>query len=249
MEKIEVCVNDFISGILENEIENVKAILLIGSINREKKIIQDWSDLDFIIIWKNLQKLNFERLASTIERIESKYSLRIDLNQISEAELSDITYSQCLYNGIIMNAIKRPHQHQILFGSLPDFQITDQQEKQAALYYINQMLFWKREYFIETLFRTSNLKDNFPQLLRRTFSIVRASLRLFDIFCNPYEDTIENAENVFPEFKFEVLQKLHLIKNNYSSIEVCKLEETLIEISNFIETFIPLVLRKYNEKR
>jgi len=63
------------------------------------------------------------------------------------------------------------------------------------------------------------------------------------------EDTIENAENVFPEFKFEVLQKLHLIKNNYSSIEVCKLEETLIEISNFIETFIPLVLRKYNEKR
>ncbi len=249
MEAIEVCVHDFVSGVLENEIENVKAILLIGSINREKKIIQDWSDLDFIVIWKNFQKVDLGRLADTVERIETKYSLRIDLNQISESELSDITYSQYLYNGIIMNAIKRAHQHQILYGSLPDFQITDQQEKQAALFYINQMLFWQREYFIETLLRTNDLKDKFPQLLRRTFSIARASLRLFDIYCNPYEETIENIESIFPECKFETLQKLLLIKNNYSSIEVSKLEECLIEISHFIETFIPMVLRKYNGKR
>lgn len=243
----KACIEEIVYNICSIGKKEMTAIVLLGGINREKIIIDGWSDLDLILIWKNISCKSLKFVSKVINNIEKKYDIRIDINQILEKEIVNDVYKEFLFNGIIINSLKRNDQHIVLFGRIPEISISDEQEKSAALYYINQMLFWQREYFIEFIYKKESIRKYYPQLLRRTFSIVRASLRLFDIFCNPYEESINNLEKIFPKYNVLLLKKLLYIRSNFKIIKENELKRTADNIHKFIESYIPFIIKEYSE--
>ena len=244
----DVGLQDFLDKVIAFQPENIQAVVLLGGIFRNKKIINQWSDIDLIIIWKDILSVDLVEFSDIIDDWERSYMIRLDITQVSVKELMDINLSQYLFNGIIINALKRDDVRDVIYGSIPDFKISDEQEKQSALFYINHMLFWQREYYIESLLRSNNeqIKSLIPILIRRTFSIVRASLRLFDIYCHPYEDSIYNIENKFPEICTNVLWKMLDIKDSFDEFQFNDID-ILLEIRNFTEIFVDTILKKYND--
>lgn len=242
-------IESFLNDVINFQPENIQAIILLGGIFRNKQIINQWSDIDLIIIWKDIIHVDFVEFSNIIANWERSHLVRLDIIQISKYELTDYQLSQHLYNGIVINVLKRENTREILYGSIPDFVISEEQEKQSALFYINNMLFWQREYYIETLLRSNlnQIKPLLPILIRRTFSIVRAGLRLFDIFCHPYEDSIYHIESIFPNVSTEILWKMLDIKNGFD--KYCFNDTNLlIEIRNFTEIFVCTIIKKYNNE-
>lgn len=239
--------DSFLKKIIAFQPGNIQAIILLGGVFRNKRIINQWTDIDLIIIWKEILNVDLVEFSNIISEWEKLYNIRLDITQISNKELINPTLTPYLYNGIIINALKRNNVRELLYGSIPEFTISDEQEKQSALFYINNMLFWQREYYIETLLRSTNeqIKQLLPILIRRTFSIVRASLRLFDIFCHPYEDSISYIEKIFPDLSTEILWKMIHIKNHFDEYHF-KDWEMLLQIRKFTETFVFIVIDKYH---
>ena len=245
MKKPEI--ESFLNEVIGFQSENIQAIILLGGIFRDKAIINQWSDIDLIIIWKEILHVDFVKFSDIIANWERLHMMRLDITQMSQHELTDCQLSPYLYNGIVINVLKRENTREILYGSIPDFTISNEQEKQSALFYLNNMLFWQREYYIETLLRYDNNQTKLllPILIRRTFSIVRAGLRLCDIFCNPYEDSIYHIENLFPNISTKILWEMLNIKRGFDKYDFDDVN-LLIEIRYFTEIFVCTIIKKYN---
>ena len=93
--KYRDCIEKLISNIITNNPENIEAILLYGGIVRDLRTFDGWSDIDVIVIFRDIMKRNAFELAKIIEHLETKYFIRIDLTQISLKELDDALARCC----------------------------------------------------------------------------------------------------------------------------------------------------------
>lgn len=151
----------------------------------------------------------------------------------------------CYWSDILNVLSNRPNVSQVLFGELPKIKINEEQEKQAALFYLNSTIGLLRRYLIETAFeKYENEFDKVvSRLIRWTFSIVRASLRLFGIFVHPYEDSIVALEINFPNIDCEFLKILCNIRNCFYKTN--KSLSLVREIEVYVEKYTKNMLRLY----
>jgi hypothetical protein len=127
---------------------------LYGGIARDRTCIDGWSDIDAIVVFRDIQRRSVERLASLLDDLEKRYSIRIDLTQFSLIEVTDRRLCRFFYNSEVINALSmRENVSIVLFGHIPHVALSPQQEKQAAIFYLTNTLGLFRRYLVEDLYR------------------------------------------------------------------------------------------------
>lgn len=247
--KYRDCLKELVDNIIANHHENIEAILLYGGLVRDSKIFDEWSDIDIILVFKDITRRSAINLAKILQLLENRYYIRIDLTQISLKELVDERLAKHCFNSEIINALSmRENVSIVVFGQIPSVSFTLQQEKQAATFYVLNTLNLFRRYLIETLYRgniNDHIKADLNRIIRWTFSIVRASLRFFDIHTHPYEYCLPFVNQLFPELDISLLRQLILIRSNMSVVTVDNALEIVQEVEKFIEEYVALALRRY----
>lgn len=248
--KYRDCLEEFINNVIANNRENIETILLYGGIVRDSKVYDNWSDIDIIVVFKDITRRNAIDLTKILQNLETRYSIRIDLTQISLKELTDGTLAKYCFNSQILSALSmRENVSIVVFGRVPSLSFTPEQEKQAAKFYLTHTLGLFREYLVEVLYRRGDqdhAKTDLKRITRWTFSIIRASLRLFNIYAHPYEYSLPFVKQIFPELDISLLQELINIRkdprvfNNFSEI--------VQKVETFIEEYVVLCLKKYTNE-
>ena len=244
------CLEKLVSNIISSNPQNIETILLYGGIARDLLIFDGWSDIDIIVIFRDITKRNAFQLTKIIQRLETRDSIRIDLTQISLKELTDEKLAKCCFNSEIINVLSMRENVSILvFGSIPNVSFTPEQEKKAALFYITNTLGLFRRYIIEVLYRGNvedHIKADLKRIVRWVFSIIRASLRLFNIYTHPYEYSISHVKQIFPELDISLLvQLIHLRENINRVNNIFELIQIAQKIEVFVEEYVALCLRRY----
>lgn len=248
--KYKDCLAGLVSGLIAHNPENIESILLYGGIVRDSKVFDEWSDIDIIVIFRDITKRNALDLATLIHRLENEYSIRIDLAQISLREITNEKLAKWNNNSEIVNALSmRENVSIVVYGHLPELSFTTEQEKQAAIYYIMNTLGLFRKYLVEVVYRDSleeHIRTDLKRISRWMFSIIRASLRLFDIYAHPYQYSLEYMERVFPEVDTSLPKQLIEMRENYNKVEIPL--EIIHEIEIFIENYVVLTLERYYDE-
>ena len=247
--KYRDCLEELISNIITANYQNIEVVLLYGGLVRDSTIFENWSDIDIIIVFRDISKRNAFKLAQIIERLETKYSIRIDLTQISLEEIADGVLGRYCFNSEIINALSmREGVSIVVFGCVPNVNFTPEQERQASLFYITNTLHLLRRFVVEVLYRgklEDHIKADLKRITRWLFSIIRASLRLFNVYTHPYEYSIPYLKQVFPELDTLLLVQLTHIRKNIIAYNTSELVQIVQEIERFAEEYVTLCLRRY----
>ena len=249
-EKYRNCLQELINNIIADSYENIEAILLYGGVVRDSKVFDNWSDIDIIVVFKDITKRSASNLAEILQRLEAQYSIRIDLTQISLRELTDGRLTRCYFSSEVINALSmRDNVSIVAFGDIPAVSFTSEQEKQAAIFYIMTTLGLLRRYFVEVLYRGNaedHIKADLRRIIRWLFSIIRASLRLFNIYTHPYEDSLPHLERIFPELDISLLAHLTGLRKNINRVDnASEMIQVAQRIEIFIEEYVALCLGRY----
>jgi len=173
--KYRDCIRELTNNIIDSNLKNIETILLFGGIVRDSKAFKEWSDIDIIVIFKDITKRSAADLAKILQKLKLRYSIRIDLIQVSLKELTDERLARCFFNSGIINALSmRKNVSILVFGHVPSVNFITEQEKQAAMLYIVNTLALFREYLIEVLYRNNveeHIKADFKRIIRWVFSI------------------------------------------------------------------------------
>jgi hypothetical protein len=138
----------------------------------------------------------------------------------------------------------------VLYGALPVLAVSPEQEKLAARFYIDQTVAAFRRYLIEQVHRGEG-QEHYGQSLARVtrwvFSIMRASLRLFDIYVHPYDPSLEQVAALFPDIDLSVPYELLTMRKHPDMLRV---NYSLFDsIEGFLQKYITCVLRKAGENQ
>ena len=119
-DKYDACLQDFVEGLLNYNVDNVLCIVLYGGLVRDGEPIPGWSDIDLIVLFRDILTRNGATLSSLLDRTETKYGIRIDLTQLDEKWFIDSRLLANFYNSEVMNALAmRPDVSRVLYGTLP----------------------------------------------------------------------------------------------------------------------------------
>jgi predicted nucleotidyltransferase len=243
------CLAKLVDGIIADNPRNIETILLYGGIVREGKSLDGWSDIDIVVVFKDITKRDTVKLAALLHKLEKQYCTRVDLTQVSLSELKDLTLLRYCANSELINALSMRKGVSILvFGQLPYFNVHTDQEKQAAIFYITNTVSIFRRYVVEVLYRgesDEHIKAGLIRITRWVFSIVRASLRLFDVYTHPYEYCLPYMNQLFPEEDFSLLERLIQIRENIDSVNIAVMRDMIPQVESFVEKYTRLALRRY----
>jgi len=244
------CVRDFVESVVAQNPRNVEAIVLFGGLVREGQAVRHWSDIDIVVIFKHIVNRDPHDLAQTMERLKQRYSVRVDVTQVSAEELCDEALAKHCCNSELINALSgREGVAMVVFGRVPPLTFTPGQETQAALFYLGSTLGSFRRYLVETLYKdavAAPKRCHLKRVTRWVFSIVRASLRLFDVYTHPYEYCLTHVRRLFPDLDISILEELIEMRRSIDEVEPSLAAIRRAEL--FVEEYVPFVLRRYSHE-
>jgi predicted nucleotidyltransferase len=247
-ENYKSCLYGYLEEMINNNDENINSIILFGGLVREKRVIQSWSDIDILIIYNDITSRNIWCNSCIKSKYESKFSIRIDLNEIDIEEILSINFISVKYNSELTNALSfRKDVSMIVFGECIPIQINKEHEKITSLYYINNTINQYRKFLVDNLNRGDSYLtiDVLPRIIRWVFSIIRASLRLFDIYVHPYSESVFHLQSIFPDINISILDKLLKIREG----KLVKENKIILnEIDIFLSIYVNAVRSRYYEK-
>lgn len=241
------CITRIRSCLIENPTWAIESIILFGGLIRDLNFVKGWSDIDIIAIFRSIPGDGYRQLGHAIKEIESEFKIRVDLIPLMLSDIEDCNFQRTFFSSGILNAIAmRDGVSLLIYGKNPKAKISTDQEKAAAIFYLSDTMVSFREFMYRQT-SISSTKENFlvtaPRVTRWTFSIVRASLRLFDVYSHPYDESVTHIIRIFPEIDTDILTKLiHLRKN----LENCDYDFSIIyKAFDFCELYSKIALRRY----
>jgi predicted nucleotidyltransferase len=242
----EACLSVFLKGLLADNVDNVRCVLLYGGLVRDGGPIPGWSDIDLIIVFRNILKRDGTAFSSFLSDTQWRYGIRIDVTQVDEQWLVDSRLAANVYSSEVLNALAmRPDVSRILYGTLPPVSFSPEHEKMAARFYISHTLGTFRRYLLEDVIcrcAQPDLERSAARVTRWVFSIIRASLRLFNIYVHPYGPSLEQVKLLFPQVDLSIPYLLLGIRKDQGGVRP---DHTLfISVEAFLETYVPFVLRE-----
>lgn len=221
--KYEKVLEDFIEKTKIRLNDRVKLILLIGSF-LSKKYINNWSDIDLIIVVDKLDKEIFD----DISEISNNYGVKIGITLYSEKEINNslidikTTYYFYLYN---LKNINIPYIN-------VNFKIPKISKEllldRIKIGIFNDLHVCKRNLLYKDL--NKNIARTQFKLI---YNILKKCLILKDIYPLNYEETFIKATEEFNFYKFDYLKFI----DDYAkdTIDYTKLKIISINLINFIE--------------
>lgn len=240
------CLEYVVQSLLQHGHDNIDCLLLFGGLVRDTKPIIGWSDIDLIVVFCDTLKRDVGSIATVIVHAQLHYGIRVDMTQLGSHELSDLAEVRHCYNSEILNALSmRPNVSIAIYGAIPSFQVSAEQERLAALYYIGDTIHKLRRFIAETV-GTSNDAVHLRQCLARTtrwlFSVIRASLRLFGIYCHPYEPSLHEVAKLLPEVDLSLPRMLIAFRTSPLDYHID--ESLFIQSEGFVVGFRRTVLAR-----
>ncbi len=239
-EKYRQCLEGFIREFCAANGSNLKGVILYGGLVRDKSVLPGWSDIDIAVIYRKISERNILLNTSIKRYYELTFQIRIDLNEIDSCELSEGLIS-IQYHGEYTNALAFRKQVSIsVFREHPVYLPDVETERRTSIFYINDTLFRYRKYLNENDFTRPGSAILLPRIVRWYFSIVRASLRLFGIYSDPYEASIEHLREIAPSLDISVLEELAVGRRNCTidRIEDQRVPELILRIDQSLNNFI-----------
>jgi len=238
------CLKNFLTELLRENADNIASVVLFGGLVRDGKPISGWSDIDMLVVFRRILDRDARSLAQLVDRMEAKYNVRIDLTQVDEETLSDPLLLGKCFNSELLNALAmRPNVSAVLYGALPQVSVSPEQEKMAAFFYVDQTLSSFRRYLTEQVYRhdgEEHFRRSVVRITRWLFSIIRASLRLFDIYVHPYEPSLAQVEGLFPQIDLTVPYALLAMRNEPTRISTDFALFSSVE--HFLQEYVTFVL-------
>lgn len=234
------CLDYFLQHLLSLYENIIECIILYGGLVRDQNAIDGWSDIDLLIVYTNIDLRDSIVLNHLIFDTQTRFNIKLDINELMLVEISTHIIPSLNYHGEYLNVLQlRENVSILVFGSLHQITITRTMEKKAALVYINTTYYQLRKYIIDNPPDIVGLK----RITKWTFSIVRASLRLFDIFSHPYDESIMYITQLFKdEIDVSLLNKLLNVRNTPSeSISIEYLESLFMDIPLFLEKYFSII--------
>lgn len=243
------CLNEFVDAVVSMPYWTVECIILFGGLVRDGGIIDGWSDIDIIVAFDEIPSKHIRKLSVIARSIQAKYKLRLDivafgLNEIQDASLKD----SFTHSGAINALAMRKNVSKVLYGSVPYVTFSKDHEKIAAVYYISSTMLMMRDYMIN-IATLDESEEHFrtiaPRITRWVFSIVRASLRLYGIYCHPYEESIAHVNSKFPDVDTTTLERLVVLRKTFVNCGVDM--DLLMSAYEFSEAYSQMILRCHHE--
>jgi predicted nucleotidyltransferase len=237
------CLYILLNKVIEKFTNNIQCVILLGGLVREGRPILGWSDIDVIIIYRDILKRNPQDITKITKELEKQYDIRIDLTQIDLCEIRNI--HTCFNSGLLNALAMRPNVSELLYGTMPKLKINQKQELQAASYYIDNTVHLLREYLIEYVYNDDSAEhfdEYISRITRWVFSIIRASLRLFDIYVHPYKPSLNQLETLVPDMDLSVPYKLLAFRNDKKQLSPDF--KIFIEIEKFTYNYVRTILNR-----
>lgn len=210
------CLAYVVESLLLNAPENTSCLLLYGGLVRDGKPFLGWSDIDLVAVFRDTRLLDLRFISELIADTQQRYEIRLDLTQLDLADLAGPHIGRC-YNSEVMNALAlRPGVSQVLYGRPPSLRFDANQETQAAWFYLDDTSFRLRRFIVETALQTTDphtFRQSIARVTRWVFSMIRASLRLFGIYCHPYEQSLAAVSKVLPHVGLDTPRRLLTYRN------------------------------------
>lgn len=251
--KYQECINEFVtnvSNLLKNELQ---VIILHGGLVRDISPIKYWSDIDLILLFKQYSTLITKYLSKTVNEFENRFNLRLDINLVYQYDLKNDFYKAKYYNSEIINALNQRN-IRILYGSLDTINSNSFNEKEAVYVYLNSTQNLFRRYYIENIYRnldSNNCKVYLQRIIRWIFSIIRSSLRLYNIYVNPYQESLAELKkiNILPQKNILLIEKLILIRADFDKLDTTNIADFLVlfaDIEDFVEYYINVIIGNFS---
>lgn len=90
------CLIDFTSRVVGDMRHNIDSIILYGGLVRDGKSLEGWSDIDLIIVFKNILDRDPKKIANYLINLEKKYEIRLDITQITVDDIYNPILCQLL---------------------------------------------------------------------------------------------------------------------------------------------------------
>ena len=117
-------------------------------------------------------------------------------------------------------------------------------------FYIDHTLGVLRRYLVENVYSSranDNLTPAVARITRWVFSIIRASLRLFDIYVHPYRPSLTQLETMFPELDMSVLYVLLEMRD--APKKICIDPSFFASVEAFTEKYSAFILREAGKQK
>lgn len=241
------CLEKFIEEFVDLNKDNLRGIILFGGLVRDRKGIPGWSDIDLAVIYQDITARNIFQNSKVKRECEEKYQIRIDLNEIAESEISKDMMS-IRYNSELTNALAfRNNVSVSVFENPPVYTFSLEEEKRTAIYYINDTLLKYRKFLNENDFFEEDGKKFLQRIVRWTFSIIRASLRLDGIYAHPYEESISFLQKLYPDLDTSCLQKIAKARKNGELLKTDSesLPQLILDIDKTMDNFVSLLNKRW----
>ena len=246
------CINEFISKLSEKFLNEIIAVILQGGAARDSTPIKSWSDIDLIIIFEEYNPLLTKFLGEISNKLNIKYTLRMDFKVVYRCDIKDSFRRTKYCSSEVMNALNK-RGIKILYGSIDSIKLDGFDEKEAVYVYLNVTLLVFRQYYMDNIyynFDNSNYKTYLQRILRMVFSIIRSSLRLLDIYVNPYRESLTKLKklNILSQRDLNLLEKLISIRSNFESLDTTNNEyflELFADIERFVEYYINFAIDNF----
>jgi hypothetical protein len=246
VENYDACLGSFLTGFMAENPDNIRCVVLYGGLVRDSQPIPGWSDIDLIAVFEDIRERDPLKLALLLERTEAAFRIRIDLTQFDMRWLLDPSLLASSFSSEVLNCLAmRPNVSRLLCGALPHLAISPDQERLAARFYIDHTLGLFRRYLVEHVYRGSFEDDRIHSVARVTrwlFSIIRASLRLFDLFVHPYSPSLEELGILFPHLDLTVPYSLLQLRMKPAVIRAD--HALFISVETFLEGYVPFILKE-----
>lgn len=246
--KIKSSIVDKLLGALQ---ENLAAVVLAGSFPDSFK--EKWSDIDLLIVVRKLDLDTKLKLAQVIAKLENDTGLHHGTNVIAEEELFAPRLPEVLLEGKTIQALidLKKHPERIIYlDKIVDlkkayFPNTDTL-KQYSLSNIGMFLKRNRRTLTTTLYADKNKKELLKREIRASLIITKLAVQYFTGEPqNEYQDTLNQAKLIFPDFDFKAIEDNFRIVGKWQELDDDKeILKIFRRIDEYIEKFAHYVFEK-----
>ena len=243
--------SNIVNKMLDALQENLTAIILAGNFPDSFK--EGRSDIDLLIV---VRKLDFDtklKLARVITESENNTGLHHGINVITEEEFLETKFPEILLEGKTLQAFIdfKKHPERIIYLDKtidlekvysPDINTL----KQYSLSNIGMFLKRNRRTLTTTLYTDKNKKELLKREIKASLIITKLAVQYFT--GNPqgkYQDVLNQAKLVFPDFTFEVVEDNFCIIEKWQKLND---DKEILEIFRRVDEFIEKFTRHVFEK-
>jgi hypothetical protein len=249
--KYDNCIHEFVKECTCHFKNDLVAIILQGGLVREQIPTKSWSDIDLILIFKGFNKGISRFISSSMSTMELKYNIRLDINLVYIEDLIYYDSRVRYYNSEIINVLKR-RSIKILFGTIDKIIIEKFDEREAVYIYLTSTISLFRRYYIENIYRSlnsENCKIYLQRIIRWVFSIIRSSLRIREVYVNPYDESLSELIRLkcISDKDELLLRKLIEIRKTFDSLNTYNIEyyiNIFSDIESFTESYVRQTLHR-----